>query len=116
MVMVLSYELQKMMSGRPSPSKSPIATPQAFQPVAKSTSGAKELFVKLPGLLVFLKMESWLGSSHATATSGFRSPSRSPNASVCAHAPTAKSTLGAKLFVVMPPAVLVLRKTDIACP
>ena len=110
--MVLPYWLQKMMSGRPSPSRSPMATPQGLEPVEKSTRLASELFVKLPGVLTLRKIESRLLSSVTTAMSGLPSPSKSPMAGVCPRPPSEQSIRGANEFVVRLPAALMFRNTE----
>ena len=66
------------MSGLPSPSTSPMATPTGYNPVVKSTFGAKELAVMEPEELVFLNTETVLLVIFTTTRSGLPSPSKSP--------------------------------------
>ena len=83
--------------------------PLGFQPAAKSSRAPNELAVRLPGVLMFLKMESWLGNWTTAAKSSLPSPSRSPSVTVLAQPPVEKFTQTASELVSKFPDVLVLR-------
>ena len=97
------------MSGLPSPSTSPMATPTGYNPVVKSTFGAKELAVMEPEELVFLKTETVLLNWFVRTTSGLPSPSTSHMTTSNGADPVVKSTLGAKERL---PSMLVFLKTE----
>ena len=102
----------KTISGLPSPSRSPMATDKGIVPVAKSTLPTKLLVVMLPPVDVLRRTETVLDPAFATARSALPSPSRSPMDTERGLLPVVKSTLAAKLLVVMLPLVEVLRKTE----
>lgn len=76
-------------------------TSKAYDPVLKSTLGAKELSVIEPGVVVFLRIETDRLFVFATTMSGFPSPSMSPIATPVGIVPVVKSTLFAKELVVI---------------
>jgi hypothetical protein len=76
--------------------------------VGKSTLGAK-VGVVAPVGVVLRRMEVVSLSSFATATSGFPSPLKSPMLTEEGPVPVGKSTLGAKVGVVAPVAVVLMR-------
>ena len=101
-------------SGLPSPSKSPMATEKGPDPVVKSTLAAKLIGTLLPLFDVLRKTETLLETPFATANSSLPSPSKSPRATEVGYEFTAvaKSTLGAKLPVLMLPLLDILRSTE----
>ena len=78
---------------------------KAPSPVFKSTLGAK-VGVVAPVGVVLMRMEVVLLLRFATATSGFLSPLMSPMLTELGSAPVFKSTLGAKVGMVVPVAVV----------
>ncbi len=78
---------------------------------AKFTPALKELAEMAPGVDVFLKTEIF--SLVPTISSGFPSPSRSPDAILRGVALVLKSTFGANELVVIAPGVLVFRNIEI---
>ena len=81
-------------SGLPSPSRSPMATFQGDEPVAKSTLAAKLPETMLPLADVLRNTEMVFEPIFATTMSGLPSPSRSPMAEDIGVDPAVKSTLG----------------------
>jgi len=65
--------------------------------------------VVAPVGVVLMRMEVVLLLELATATSGFRSPLKSPMLTESNHHPVGKSTLGAKVGVVAPVGVVLMR-------
>ena len=84
------------ISGFPSPSISPMATPAGFVPVVKSTFAEKELLEIVPDVLAFLKTEIVLLPELVTTRSALPSPSISPKAAKYGPVPVVRSTLVAR--------------------
>src|SRR6478736_5898549 len=99
------------MSGRPSPLRSPAATPHAFQPVPKFTRESSDELAKLPSVLLFWKIDMKLDNSPTAEISGLPSPSKSAIATPCVQPGVGKSTRGEKELVVSNPLELTLRWT-----
>jgi len=95
-------------SGEPSKLKSPMLTDLGRGPAGKSTLGAK-VGVVAPVAVVLIRMEVVLLLMFATATSGEPSPLKSPMLTGMGSVPVVKSTLGAKVGVVAPVAVVLIR-------
>jgi len=95
-------------SGLPSPLMSPMLTERGAEPVVKSTLVAK-VGVVAPVVVVLSRMEALLSPGFATAKSGLPSPLMSPMLTETGAVPVVKSTLGAKVGVVAPVAVVLSR-------
>ena len=108
MEVVLLYLFATATSGEPSPLKSPILTELGRSPVFKSTLGAK-VGVVAPVGVVLMRMEMVSLKKFATATSGEPSPLMSPMLTEMDQNPVVKSTLGAKVGVVAPVGVVLMR-------
>src|SRR4028118_2112601 len=83
-------------------------TQKGLAPVVKSTLGAK-VGVVAPVGVVLMRMEVVLLLRFATATSGEPSPLMSPMLTELGSPPVFKSTLGAKVGVVAPVGVVLIR-------
>ena len=104
---VLSPQFATAKSGLPSPLRSPMLTDSDLLPVVKSTLGAKVGVVALVAV-VLSRMEA-LKMRFAIAKSGFPSPLMSAMLTDLGAPPIGKSTLGAKVGVVAPVAVVFSR-------
>ena len=108
MEVLLLMLLAVATSGFPSPLKSPMLTERGPIPAVKSALVAK-VGVVAPVVVVLRRMDVVSLLKFVTAKSGFPSPLKSPMLTETGPVPVVKSTLGEKVGVVAPVAVVLMR-------